>query len=618
MSRSKAPHRPSIAEAKEIVLGAIRQGRTVDWAMTSVGRHPRTYEDWRKKDASFRDQVDLIRARRTNGVDMPALSFEEFRRDYLGSQTFGHQSNMIAVVEGREPPWLHPSMIYEPRSRQHILINVPPDHAKTVTLTIDYVTYLIVTNPNERVVLVSKTQELAKQMLWAIKQRLTHPKYARMQRDFGPAEGFNSEDAIWQADRIYFPSSIRDPEEKDPTVQAIGIGGQIYGVRSTKIFLDDAVLLSNAHLHESQRRWLTQEVITRLGDTGQLVVVGTRVDPIDLYSELRNPDNYPDEEEPPWTYLGMPAVLEYADDSKDWVTLWPRSDQRWPNSEDQADEDGLYPRWSGPKLAKRRALVGPRIWSLVYMQMDVPSDSIFQPADIKACTNGNRTVGVLSSSNPHHRDSGMQGLYVICSMDPAMAGETATIAYAVDPKDLKRYVLEAHRMRAPSPQAIRDIIQHWTDKYQPSCWIVEKNAFQLFLTRDEQIRQYLANRGVSLVEHYSSNNKLDPDFGVASLAPLFTERMIELPSSHNSEGVKALVEQLITWRPGAKGKDLVQDLPMALWFAEIKAREVVASRTARANSHANSKYVPRYRRGAQQVVRIDDWLRSQNEVTLAS
>src|SRR5690606_41437343 len=68
--------------------------------------------------------------------------------------------------------------------------------------------------------------------------------------------------------------------------------------------------------------------------------------------------------------------------------------------------------------------------------------------------------------------------------------------------------------------------------------------FQLFLTRDEQIRQFLANRGVSLVEHYSSNNKLDPDFGVASLAPLFSERMIELPSSHNCEGVKALVEQL--------------------------------------------------------------------------
>jgi hypothetical protein len=617
LARNQAQNRPSIAEAKELVATAIRGGKTVDWAMSSVGRHPRTYEAWRKNDPAFRDMIDLVRAKRTNGVDMPRLDFQEFRQEYLGSRTFDHQLNMIDVVEGRAPRWLHPSMTYERRSDQHVLINVPPDHAKTVTLTIDYVTYLICTNPNERIVLVSKTQELAKQMLWAVKQRLTHHKYSRLQQDFGPAEGFDSEDAIWQADRIYFPSSIRDPEEKDPTVQCVGIGGQIYGVRSTKIFLDDAVLLSNAHQHESQRRWLTQEVITRLGDTGQLIVVGTRVDPIDLYSELRNPDNYPDEVDPPWTYLGMPAVLEFADSSFDWVTLWPRSDQRWPNSKDEPDKDGLYPRWSGPKLVKRRSLLDPKIWSMVYMQQSVSSSAIFDPKDIRACINGNRTIGPMNAANEYHRDNGMQGLYVVCSMDPAMAGETATIAYAVDPQNLKRYVLEANRMRAPSPQAIRDIITQWTDKYMPSTWVVEKNAFQLFLTRDEHIRQYLANRGVAMVEHYSGNNKLDPDFGVASLAPLFSERMIELPSAHNSEGTKALVEQLITWRPGAKGKDLVQDLPMALWFAEIKAREVVAQRTARANAHANSKYVPRYRRGHQAVVRIEDYL-AQTDVSLAS
>lgn len=620
MVEKQGSYRPRIEEAKTLVAAAIKAGRTVEQAMAVVGRHARTYEYWTKSDPDFKASVAVARAMRAGEpIDRPNLSFAEFRERYLGSRTFEHQQNMIDVIEGRDPSWLHPSMTYERRSGAHILINVPPDHAKTVTISIDYVLYLIVTNPQERVVLVSKTQELAKQMLWAIKQRLTHPRYIQMHNDYGPTEGYNSGDAIWQADRIYFPSSIRDPDEKDPTVQAIGIGGQIYGVRSTKIILDDAVLLSNAHAHENQRRWLTQEVITRLGDTGKLLVVGTRVDPVDLYSELRNPDNYPDEEAPPWTYLGMPAVLETADDSHDWVTLWPRSDQRWANSEDVADEDGLYPRWSGPKLAKRRALVGPRIWSMVYQQQSVPADSIFNPADIRACINGNRTVGRLSGANPHHeRPEGMDGLHVICSMDPAMAGETATIAYAVDPQTLKRFVLEAHRMRAPSPQAIRDLIMAWTDKYQPSSWIVEKNAFQLFLTRDETIRQYLANRGVSLVEHYSGSNKLDPDFGVASLAPLFSERMISLPSSHNAEGMKALVEQLITWRPGAKGKDLVQDLPMALWFAEIKAREVVSARTMRANAHANSKHVPRYRRGAQTVVRIDEWLSRNESMSLAA
>lgn len=611
LTTNLATPRPGIDGAKVLVLKQIANGMPAAQAMASVGRTPRTIEYWRRSDALFASRLDEARAVRSGSGALPAprMPFEEFRRHYLGSETFDHQRNMIDVIEGREPSWLHPSMTYEPaEGGQHVLINVPPDHAKSVTISIDYVTYLVVTNPQSRIVLVSKTQELARQMLWAIKQRLTHPKYLQMQVDYGPPEGYQAGDAIWQAERIYFPSSLRDPEEKDPTIQCLGMGGQIYGVRSTHIIVDDAVVLSNAHQFATQLRWLQQEVITRLGDTGQLIVVGTRVDPTDLYSELRNPDRYEDAR-PPWTYLGMPAVLEFGERPADWVTLWPRSDQPWAGSGDLPDDQALYPRWNGLKLAKRRGLLDPRTWAMVYMQQSVSAESIFDARDIRACMNGNRTVGLISAANKFHdRPEGMQGLYVICSMDPAMAGETATIAYAVDTRTLKRYVLEAHRMRAPSPQAIRDLITAWTDKYSPSCWVVEKNAFQLFLTRDEQIRQFLANRGVSLLEHYSGNNKLDPDFGVASLAPLFTERMIELPSSHNSEGMKALVEQLVTWRPGVKGKNLVQDLPMALWFAEIKAREVVSSRTMRANAHANSKYVPRYRRGQQNVINIEAWL----------
>ncbi|MEU1880328.1 hypothetical protein ABZ470_23730 [Streptosporangium sp. NPDC020072] len=614
MTRNQATYRPGISEAKRLALTAIREGKSWAAAMASVGRSERSYENWIRTDPAFRAELDLIRTTLHNKaglVDKPKITFEEFRKRYLRSTTFPHQLNLVDVIEGRGPRWLHPSMRYEAADPQFVLINIPPDHAKTVTISIDYATYLICTQPQERIVLVSKTQELAKQMLWAIKQRLTHPNYRDLQADYGPAEGFDSGDAIWQQTQIYLPSDLRDPDEKDPTVQCIGLGGQIYGVRSTLILIDDAVLLSNANQYESQLRWLQQDVISRVGDTGRVVVIGTRVDSVDLYRELRSAERYEDGRSP-WTYLSMPALLEGADDSRDWVTLWPRSDRPWPGSKDGCDADGMYPRWDGPRLARRRSVMDPRTWSLVYQQQDVSSDAIFSPKDVRACVNGRRTVGLLSGANENHgRPEGMQGLSVICAMDPAMAGETATVAYAVDPRTLKRWVLEAHRMRAPSPQAIRDLITAWTIKYEPTCWVIEKNAFQIYLTRDEHVRGFLASRGIPLLEHYTGTNKLDPDFGVASLAPLFTERMIELPSSHNSEGIKALIEQLITWRPGAKGKDLVQDLPMALWFAEIKAREIVDSRTMRANSHTNTKYVPRYRRGRQTVVRIDDYLHDQ-------
>jgi hypothetical protein len=44
-----------------------------------------------------------------------------------------------------------------------------------------------------------------------------------------------------------------------------------------------------------------------------------------------------------------------------------------------------------------------------------------------------------------------------------------------------------------------------------------------------------------------------------------------LPSDQ-TENVKALIEQLITWSPTTKGKT---DMVMALWFCEIRAREML-------------------------------------------
>jgi len=80
-----------------------------------------------------------------------------------------------------------------------------------------------------------------------------------------------------------------------------------------------------------------------------------------------------------------------------------------------------------------------------------------------------------------------------------------------------------------------------------------------------------------LKEHFTGANKNDIDFGVASMAMLFDgaledRGLIRLPSRAQNEGIKALVEQLVTWFPQSKAK---QDTVMALWFAETRARELV-------------------------------------------
>jgi hypothetical protein len=601
-------------EAKKIIVDAIRDGKTIEEACSLADRAIPTYNVWRSKDADFKARCDIARASLAGVDDESRLArageFADFRREYLGLETFAHQQMWIDLIEGRELKDLHPSIKYEKGSSRHILINCPPEHSKTMTISSDYVTYRICKNPNVRVLLVSKTQDFAKQIMYSIKQRLTSPRYAKLQMHFAPPDGFDGPGSVWQAATVYLGSDSRDSREKDPNLTAIGIGGQTYGRRCDLIIADDCIVLSNANQYESQIRWVQQELLTRIGPGGRLIVAGTRVDSIDFYRELRNPERYPDGKSP-WTYLAQPAVLQYAENKRDWVTLWPKSNVPWDDLDEgdpdlTPDENGLYPRWTGPRLYHRRGLVDPKTWSMVYQQDEVSEASIFDVKTVRSCVNGNRTVGVMREENPHHRKGGMAGLYVICSMDPAMTGDTATIVYALDVQTQRRYVLDANRMPSPTPQMIKNLIRAWTDKYNPNAWVIEKNAFQLYLTRDEEIRSFLANRGVAMMEHYSGSNKLDPDFGVASVAPLFSEQMIELPSSHNSEGVKALIEQLVTWMPGVKGKDLKQDLPMALWFAELRARSMMDQHTMKSVSHYSSRYMPRYRKRAQNVVYLDE------------
>jgi hypothetical protein len=184
----------------------------------------------------------------------------------------------------------------------------------------------------------------------------------------------------------------------------------------------------------------------------------------------------------------------------------------------------------------------------------------------------------------------MEGQYVVASMDPAMAGDTFTVVGAIDRGSQMRRIMNAWVQTSPSPAYIRELIQQVTIEYGVNEWVIEQNAFQLFLVYDEAIQQFCRSRGVKITPHYTSKNKLDPDFGVASVAPLFGnlkrhenggregmdhagDNLIELPTVRGNEGIKQLVEQLITWEPGKKGRDLRQDGPMALWFFELRARD---------------------------------------------
>ena len=603
-------------EAQEKVLIQLGQGSTITAAMASVGRNDVTFRQWSMNDPAFKERADKARLAGKGVIadlgDLKNISFPDFCEQFLDARLFDHQLDWLDLIEGREPSWLPPGITYEPGDPKRVLINVPPEHAKSTTITTNYVLYNIVTNPNARVIIVSKTQGMARKFLGAIKTRLSHPAYIKLQTAFGPNGGYKADATQWSADMIYLGTG-RDSGEKDPTVQALGFGSQIYGARADLIILDDVVMNSNAHEWEKQIEWLQKEVITRLGRHGKLLIVGTRVAPIDLYKMIRDPGQWSGGKTP-FTYCAMPAVLEFDEKPEQWKTLWAKSNLQ-ENEIDEAGPDGLYPKWDGPSLFKRRSEVAPSVWAMVYQQEDVQEDSIFSPTCVAGSVNGMRKRGPLKEGvpgHPRHIESG----YTVIGLDPAMAGATAAVVATYNRSDGKIYILDCVNMTEPTPAKIQTLIEEWVEKYRPQELRIEINAHQKAYALDDNLRNFLASYGCQLNSHFTGKNKWDTSFGVASMASLFgnvrdgrfqDNNLIELPSNEGSEGLKALVQQLITWKPDTRNPT---DCVMALWFAVIRIRELMQT-SSRVGQYAQNRWATRAQKSNRGSLNLDEAFASQ-------
>jgi len=606
--------------AQKQVLELLAQGSTVVDAMKAVGRNDVTFRQWSMADPDFKDKADKARLSgkgvKSDLANLKDITFEDFSEQFLETKLFDHHLSWIDLIEGKEPRFLHPAMTYEKAATNRVLINVPPEHAKSTVLTINYVTYRLAVDPNVRIIIVSKTQGMARKFLSAIKTRLSHPNWTKLQVSFGPNGGYKADSPTWSADMIYLGAG-RDSGEKDPTVQALGFGSQIYGARADLIILDDVVMNANAHEWEKQIEWLQKEVITRLGRHGKLLIVGTRVAPIDLYKMIRDGDQWTGGKSP-FTYMAMPSVLEFDENPKNWKTLWPWTD-RAEGEQDEPNEQGLYPKWDGPSLFTRRSEVAPSVWAMVYQQEDVQSDSIFSPTIVAGCVNGMRKRGPLRKDTAGHPKN-IDSTYTIIGFDPAVTGRSAFVAVSYNRADGKIYVLDCVNMVDPSPQKENALIKEWVERFKPQEFRVEINAHQKYYAMDTELRDYLASYGCQLNSHFTGKNKWDVGFGVASMASLFgsardgrfqDNNLIELPSNEGSEGLKSLVQQLIIWKPDTKNPT---DCVMALWFAVIRCRELMQT-SSRIGQYQNNRWATRAQKSNRGSLNLDEAFAEQWQET---
>lgn len=585
--------------------------------MQSVSRSVETYRDWRKNDPAFRRLSDEATAALKSGVveDHSVPDFPEFAAKYLGKPLPLHHLRIWDALNDREPRDLHESMQWQRGAEDvldnthQVIINIPPDHAKSTTWSVNWVIWQIVRNPDIRIGIVSKTQSLAKKFLSQIKFVLTNPdvaEYRDLHEAFAPAGGWRSDEKgdglAWREDRFYIKG--RTTAEKDPTVEALGIGGHIYGARFDILLLDDIEDFSSASQFEHHADYISQDVYSRLDkEHGQLILLGTRVGVMDIYRYLRE-TAVTEDGDPFYTYFAQPAILEgESSHSTEWKVLWPE-------------------RLPARRIAKAKsAMTDPRRFTFVYQQRDVSLDATFPAVAVDASVNGMRRHGPMVHGAPGNRPYGMDGLYRIGSWDPASsAGRNAMLVYGVDKFTKQRWIVDFWIKKGAVPRETIALLKEWTTTYGINEWRIEKNAVQQFITQLPEIRDFLTQNGCRLVEHQTTGNKWDPGMGVeGTLVPLFLScvdeigdamrprtdghGLINLPSTKNDKFVKELVEQLKSWEPD--NKRLTQDGVMALWFAELAAIKFLRGGMGNTH-HMPGKWTTKAAANRRTVVSIDE------------
>lgn len=184
---------------------------------------------------------------------------------------------------------LHKSIIANISSHKSSLDLAPRGFGKSTVGDVDFCITRILRNPNIRVMIGSKTQTQAEAFLKEIR---THfEQNTDLIRVFGDWK--TSKDNVWN-DRE-FTVNKRTVIKKEATVTALGASGAVISKHFDIIIGDDLVGLENART-EHQRKglieWFYSSLAPTLEPDGEMHILGTRYNPLDLYENLIKSGNY--------------------------------------------------------------------------------------------------------------------------------------------------------------------------------------------------------------------------------------------------------------------------------------------------------------------------------------
>lgn len=410
----------------------------------------------------------------------------------------------------------------------------PRDHGKSTLYSFVLPLWEMVRDPHIRILLVSKTIDLASRFVTTLRQEIeTNPRVRYLYGNLKP-----DKPRAWNRYALFLK---RERNIREPTVTALGLFGSCAGLRADLIVADD-IIDSELCFYRRQRdrvhQWFLSELTPVMEADSRLFVVGTRKHFDDLYSRL----------------IANPAYEHRIDrailDERSKTVLMPE-------------------RWDYDRLVQDREEIGTVLFNREKQNLVIDSGTaLFRREWLEACLDPSRVLGAA----PPVGWVLVQGVDLAAVSDPRRALEqdsdySAVVTLAVEPGG--RFVLvDLWMERGLTPEALLQNLITIGNRYHPQLVVVENNAFQHWIEAE------LANRSDLPVTGHTTGrgNKTSFEVGVPSLAALFERRKVSLPAG--DERSRRLSGELIDQLHGL-GFEKHDDLAMAFWFAVLAGRRVL-------------------------------------------
>lgn len=534
----------------DALYSLVAQGETISASCGKIGIQRNTYEQWRKRFPTYAHRIDRARAKFQEGAEFPPCPFTpEFRETYLRNDYPEDPVNPPHLLQAIE-------FINKIGPAQFGLILMPPGHAKS-SLSEDLLTTVIADDPESRCVLISKTQDEAIKRLLKVQARMEDIDfYEEFITTWGPFKPEGRSSRPWSSKHMTVVR--KTPRQRDYSLQAIGIQGQIQGQSIDWAILDDIADDQNqgpAQV-ESMANYIRQSVNTRFRKTGRGLCIGTRQSEMDIYRKLMD-EGFFDH------VLILPAVF-------------PDGSLLWPDRYTEQDYENM------------KTKAGPRVWALTYQQQDLVTDGQAFPLELIES----------AYDSTFAAQQVPEGSVVVVGVDPAATGYTAGVVLAVNPRTKERVIVDCWNERnlmadgGDKREGVVQFILTLAEMYHARNVILEANSAFTYVSSAPHLKGGLAELNCQIELVAAGKYQFNDTSMSLVLSTLFSNDAVKIPAKGSSLTVyKDLILQLIAWRP--HDKKLVRDCVRAFYYAEVAARRIVEGSSTRKINQPN---VPEFQR----------------------